>query len=232
MADLAPSGTLRVAINLGNPVLTHGTPQDPGGVTVDIAREVAARLGMPVEFRCVSAARLSLESLVGGDADLAFLAVDPARSAHVAFTDAYVLIEGVYVVPEDSDLTTVADVDRAGIRIGVKKGSAYDLFLSRTLQQAELVRGDEGTDVYVEQGLEAGAGVRQPVTAWVRAHAGHRVIPERFQEIRQAVATAADRRPESIAWLRDLVEELKRSGFIADSLARAGQADATIAPPA
>lgn len=223
---------MRVAINLGNPVLAHGTPGEPGGVTVDIAREVAARLDVPVDFHCVGAARLSLQALVEGDADLAFLAIDPARSAQVAFTGPYVLIEGVFVVPEDSAVATIGDVDRAGMRIGVKKGSAYDLFLTRTLQHAELVRGDEGVDVYASRGLEAGAGVRQPVTAWVRSRKGHRILPERFQEIQQAVATPADRRPESSTWLYDLVEELKSSGFIAASLTRAGQADATVAPPA
>ncbi len=229
-AQLAPTGTLRAAINLGNPVLTHGTPADPGGVTIDIAREAARRLRVPVSFRCVDAARLSFEALTSGEADLAFLAIEPARAAHVAFTGAYVLIEGVYVVAADSPYAGVEDLDRAGVRIGVKAGSAYDLYLSRTLEHAELVRGAEGVQVYLEQRLEAGAGVRQPATAWVAAHPGHRVIEPRFQEIRQAVATAADRPERAVTWLRDLVEELKATGFIADSLRRAGQGDATVAP--
>lgn len=230
-ADLAPTGTLRAAINLGNPVLTHGTPAEPGGVTIDIAREAAARLRVPVEFTCVGAARLSFEALTHGQADIAFLAIEPTRSAQVAFTAAYVLIEGVYVVAEDSPYADVGDVDHEGVRIGVKRGSAYDLYLTRTLQHAQLVRGDEGVDVYLADGLDAGAGVRQPATAWVRAHPGHRVIPERFQEIRQAVATGADRSPAAIAWLRDLVEELKADGFVRTRLDAAGQHEATVAPP-
>lgn len=230
-AELAPTGVLRAHINLGNPVLTHGSPDDPGGVTVDLATEAAARLGVPVDFTCVQAARHSFEALVEHRADIAFLAVEPARAAQVAFTAPYVLIEGVYVVPTDSPIRSVGDADREGVRIGVKDGSAYDLFLTRTLQLAQLVRGAEGVDVYLEQGLEAGAGVRQPATRWVDAHPGHRVVPERFQEIAQAVATRPDLSEPTAAWVRDLVEELKASGFVADSLARAGQADATVAPP-
>lgn len=230
-AELAPTGTLRAAINLGNPVLTHGTPDDPGGVTIDIAHEAAARLGVPVDVTCVGAARLSFEALTQGQADIAFMAIEPARSAEVAFTAPYVLIEGVYVVADDSPYAGIADVDTEGVRIGVKRGSAYDLFLTRTLEHAQLVRGDEGVEVYLADGLEAGAGVRQPASAWVRAHPGHRVIGERFQEIRQAVATGADRSPAAIAWLRDLVEELKADGFVRARLDAAGQHEATVAPP-
>nr|WP_257019606.1 transporter substrate-binding domain-containing protein [Streptomyces sp. TLI_235] len=116
--DLAPTGVLRAAVNLGNPVLAQGTPDAPSGVTVDLAREFAARLGVPVEYRCFDAARKSYEAMAEGRADLCFLAVEPAREADVAFTEPYVVIEGVFAVPRDSVLSTVADVDRAGVRIG------------------------------------------------------------------------------------------------------------------
>src|SRR6201997_5875137 len=132
IADLAPTGTLRAALNLGNPVLVQGTPSAPAGVTVDIANEIAARLGVQAEFRCFGAARESFEATVAGQADICFLAIEPARAAEIAFTAPYVLIEGVYAVPRDSPLTTVAEVDRPGVRIGAKRGSAYDLFLTRT----------------------------------------------------------------------------------------------------
>lgn len=170
--DLAPTGTLRAAINLGNVVLTNGSHEDPAGVTVDIAREAARRLGVPLHLHLVDAARLSVEALLTGVADIAFVAVEPARAAQISFTAPYVLIEGVYVVPEDSDLREPTDVDRAGVRVGVKLGSAYDLYLTRTLEHAQLVRGDEGVDVYVAHGLEAGAGVRQPATALGRRPPG------------------------------------------------------------
>ena len=112
--DLAPTGTLRASINLGNPVLAHGTPAAPGGVTVDIARELASRLDVPVELVCFDAARKSFEALTTGQADIAFLAIEPAREAEVAFTAPYVLIEGVYAVPDHSPVATTADVDRGG----------------------------------------------------------------------------------------------------------------------
>jgi polar amino acid transport system substrate-binding protein len=231
VTDLAPAGVLRSALNLGNPVLVQGTPTAPAGVAVDIANEVAARLGVPVEFRCFGAARESFAATVAGQADICFLAIEPARAAEISFTAPYVLIEGVYAVPRDSPLATVADVDRAGVRIGVKHGSAYDLFLTRTLRHATIVRGTEGTDAFVTGNLEVAAGVREPMTEFVAAHPEHRLIEGRFMEIPQAVGTAATKRPETTGFLRDLVEELKASGMVADALRRSGQT-APVAPPA
>ncbi|TDD59393.1 transporter substrate-binding domain-containing protein [Kribbella antibiotica] len=231
-ADLVPSGVLRASINLGNPVLAQGTPGNPSGVTVDIARELAQRLDVPVELVCFDAARKSFEAMTTGQADICFLAVDPARAGEVAFTAPYVVIEGVFAVPVDSRLTTVEEVDQPGVRIGVKQGSAYDLYLTRTLQHATVVRGEEGTDVFGAEKLEVAAGIRQPITAYVAAHPEARLIEERFMQIQQAVGTTKTRQPETVAYLQDLVEELKASGFIADSLQAAGQADATVAPPA
>lgn len=230
--DLAPTGALRASINLGNPVLAQGTHDEPGGVTVDLARELGRRLRVETVLLTFDAARDSYAAMTGGDADVCFLAVDPAREEEVAFTAPYAVIEGVYVVPAGSDLWTPADVDREGVRIGVKKGSAYDLFLARTLQHATVVQGVEGVTVFDEQGLEAGAGIRAPVTAFVEAHEGTRVIEERFMEIRQAVGTTRTRRPETVAWLSEVVEDLKNSGFVAEALARSGRTDASVAPPA
>jgi polar amino acid transport system substrate-binding protein len=229
--DLAPTGTLRAAINLGNPVLAGGTPAAPTGVTVEIARELGSQLGLPVELVCVDAARKSFEVMTTGRADICFLAIEPAREAEIAFTAPYVLIEGVFVVPEDSPITTTAGVDREGVRIGVKTGSAYDLFLSRTLQHARVVRGDEGVDGFRELGLDVAAGIRQPLTEFVDSHPGFRLIEGRFMEIRQAVGTTRFRGLETVQFLRDFVENLKASGFVADALRRANQSDATVAPP-
>jgi polar amino acid transport system substrate-binding protein len=229
--DLAPNGTLRASINLGNPVLAQGTPTAPTGVTVDIAREVGARLDVPVELICFDAARKSYEAMAEGRADICFLAIEPAREAEVAFTAPYVVIEGVFAVPQDSALTTAADVDRAGVRIGVKRGSAYDLFLSRTLQHASVVRGEEGVDEFRAQGLEAAAGIRQPMTEFVATHPEVRLIEGRFMQIRQAVGTTTTRRPETVRFLREVVEALKAGGFVADALRRANQSDAMVAPP-
>jgi polar amino acid transport system substrate-binding protein len=230
--DLAPTGTLRAAVNLGNSVLAQGTPMAPTGVAVDIARELGSRLGVPTELVCFDAARKSFEAMTAGQADICFLAIEPAREAALAFTAPYVVIEGVFVVPEDSDITTTEAVDRDGVRIGVKHGSAYDLFLSRTLQQAIVVRGDEGVDVFRDLGLEVAAGIRQPMVEFVDRHPGFRLIEGRFMEIQQAVGTARDRRPETVQFLRAFVEELKAGGFVAEALGRANQPDATVAPAA
>jgi polar amino acid transport system substrate-binding protein len=230
-SDLAPSGALRAAINLGNPVLAQGTAAAPTGVTVDIAREIGARLGLPVEFACFDAARDSFAAVTTGRTDICFLAIEPARAAEVAFTAPYVLIEGVYAVSEQSPLVAVADVDRPGVRIGVKLGSAYDLFLTRTLQHATVVRGTEGTTEFLTGNLEAAAGVREPMTDFVGSHPGFRLVEGRFMEIPQAVGTAASKRPETIRFLHGLVEELKADGFVADALHRSGQT-APVAPPA
>ncbi|HEY0693622.1 MAG TPA: transporter substrate-binding domain-containing protein [Kribbella sp.] len=229
--DLAPTGTLRASINLGNPVLAQGTPTAPTGVTVDMARELGTRLGMPVELLCFDAARKSFEAMTTGQADICFLAVEPARAAEVAFTAPYVVIEGVFVVPQDSPITKTADVDRAGMRIGVNSGSAYDLFLSRTLQHATVVRGDDGVDLFRSQGLEVVAGIRQPMTEFVNTHQEVRLIEGPFMEIQQAMGTTRTRKPDTVKFLRAFVEELKASGFVLDALRRANRADATVAPP-
>jgi polar amino acid transport system substrate-binding protein len=229
--DLAPGGTLRAAINLGNPVLAQGTAAAPAGVAVDIAREIGARLGLPVELACFDAARDSFAAVTTGRADICFLAIEPARAAEVTFTAPYVLIEGVYAVSEQSPLIAVADVDRPGVRIGVKLGSAYDLFLTRTLQHATVVRGTEGTTEFLTGNLEAAAGVREPMTEFVGSHPGFRLVEGRFMEIPQAVGTAASKRPETTSFLHGLVEELKAAGFVADALRRSGQT-APVAPPA
>ncbi len=230
-SDLAPNGVLRAAINLGNSVLAQGTSVAPRGVTIDIGREIAARLGVGVEFVCFDAARDSLTALMTGRTDICFLGIEPARADEVAFTAPYVLIEGVYAVPDRSPLATVTDVDAPGVRIGVNRGSAYDLFLTRTLRHAAVVRGGEGTDVFLTENLEAAAGVREPMTEFVASHPGIRLIEGRFMEIRQAVGTIKAKRPETTTFLHGLVEDLKATGFIADSLRRSGQT-APVAPPA
>jgi polar amino acid transport system substrate-binding protein len=228
VTDLTPTGVLRTALNLGNPVLVQGTAAAPRGVTVDIANEIAARLGVLAEFRCFGAARESFEATVAGQADICFLAIEPARAAEIAFTAPYVLIEGVYAVPRESPLVTVADVDGEGIRIGVKHGSAYDLFLTRTLRHATVVRG---TEAFAAENLDAAAGVREPMTEFVAAHPRYRLIEGRFMEIPQAVGTVKAKRQETTGFLHDLVEELKATGMVADALRRSGQT-APVAPPA
>ena len=221
--DLTPTGSLRAAINLGNPVLTHGTAAAPGGVTVAIAGEVAGRLGVPLELVCVDAARKSFTSLVEGSVDVSFLAIEPAREEDVAFSPPYLAIEGVYVVPVDAPFGDASEVDRPGVTIGVKEGSAYDLYLTRTLEHADVVRGSEGTTVLVDRATDVGAGIRQPVTAFVGDAQKYRLLEPAFMQIRQAVGVARDRGSDAAAYVAEVVSELVASGFVRAELARAGQ---------
>ena len=229
--ELAPTGKLRVAINLGNMVLAQKDPVtgEPRGVTAELARELGKRLGVPVTLIPFDAAGKVFEAVKGSGIDILFLAIEPVRAAEIAFTAPYVIIEGVYMVPKDSSLHRVEEVDRAGVRIGVNKGSAYDLFLTRSLKAATLVRGEDGVELFKREKLEAAAGVKQPIVLYAKRDPDVRVLDGRFMEIRQAMGTPQGR-PAGAAYLRRFVEEMKASGFVADALRRSGQMDATVAP--
>jgi polar amino acid transport system substrate-binding protein len=230
--DLAPTGKLRAAINLGNPVLAQKGPGgEPRGVTVDLATELARRTGLALELVPFDAAGKVFEALKAGAWDIAFLANEPVRAAEIAFTEPYVIIEGVYMVPKESALQTVAEVDRAGVRIAVNKGSAYDLFLTRTIKNATIVRGESGVDLFVKDKLEVAAGVKQSLVAYAKTNPNVRIMDGRFMEIRQAMGTPQGRNAAA-GYLRTFVEEMKASGFVADALKRSNQPDATVAPAA
>ena len=231
--DFAPTGKLRAAINLSNSVLAQkdaaGGP--PKGITVDLARELGKRIGVPVELVTFDAAGKVFEAAKAGAWDIAFIAIEPVRAGEIDFTAPYVIIEGVYMVPVGSPLKAVADVDREGVRIGVNKGSAYDLFLTRTLKQAKLVRAASGIGVFIAEKLEAAAGVKQPMVAYAKTNPDVRIMDGRFMEIRQAMGTPKGR-PGAARYLRGFVEEMKASGFVAAALKRSNQPDAAVAPPA
>ena len=230
--EFAPSGTLRAAINQGNSVLAQKGPNGEAlGVTVDLARELARRLGVPVELVIFDAAGKAFEALKSGATDIGFLAIEPVRAADVDFTAPYVIIEGVYMVPKDSALKTVADVDRAGVRIAVNKNSAYDLFLTRTLKNATLVRGDDGVALFRKDKLEVAGGVKQPLAVYAKTDPSVRIMDGRFMEIKQAMGTPKGR-AKAAQYLRGFVEEMKATGFVADALKRSNQPDAAVAPPA
>jgi polar amino acid transport system substrate-binding protein len=231
--DLAPSGTLRAAINAGNVVLVQKDASGVSGVTVDLATELARRLGTPIALSVYDTAGKVTDAVKAAEWDICFLAIEPARAAVIGFTAPYVIIEGTYMVPVASPLTTIADVDRDGIRIAVAKGSAYDLYLTRTLQHATLVRYPSpplALQGFIADKLDAAAGVRQFLNAFAKTDPAMRVMPEHFQEIREAMGTPLGR-DAGLRYLRGFVEEMKASGFVAKSLAKAGQADAVVAPP-
>lgn len=235
-AELAPTGRLRAAINFGNTVLAQRDPGagPPRGVSAELARALAGRLDLPIDYVTFDAAGKVFDAVKAGAWDIAFLAIDPVRAAGIDFTAPYVVIEGTYVVPANSVLRTVEDVDRDGVRVAVATGSAYDLHLTRALKHATLVRrpsGPEALDLFVAERLEAAGGVRQPIVAFANTHPGMRIIPGRFMAIEQAMGTPKGR-PKGHAYLRGFVEEMKASGFVAKALKDSGQADASVAPPA
>lgn len=236
LLELAPGGVVRVAINYGNPVLAYPDPStgQPRGVSVDLANELGRRLGVELDLITFDAAGKVVAAVSEERWDLAFLAIDPERGRGISFTAPYVVIEGTYIVPHDSFAKSVSDLDRLDVRIAVGKGAAYDLFLSRALSQAELVRAETSAgavDLFVDTSLEAAAGVRQPLEAFAAAHPGYRVIEGSFTKIEQAVATPKGR-PSASKWLAAFVEEVKASGFVRASLEHHKQSDASVAPPA
>jgi polar amino acid transport system substrate-binding protein len=236
LKDLALTGKLRAAINFGNGVLAQkGANGEPGGVSVDLANALGKRLGVPVELIHLQAAGKSFEALASGTADVGFIAIEPARAAEIEFTPPYALIEGTYMVRKDSPLKDVVDVDRPGIKIGVGLASVYDLYLTRTLlKNAALVRAKvggagAGIPIFIDEKLDAAAGVRQPLDDFAKEHPEYRVMKGAFQEIRQAMGTPKGR-TAGLSYVRTFVEEMKASGFVAESLKRSGQGDVKVAP--
>jgi polar amino acid transport system substrate-binding protein len=232
-----PIGKLRASINLGNPILASkdASTGKPTGVSVDLADEFARRLGVEIELVVFDAAGKSVEALAEERADIGFFAVDPVRGAGIAFSAPYVLIEGFYLVRRESSIRTNAQVDSEINRVAVGQGSAYDLYLTRELQHARIVRAPTSPAVvptFVEQGLEVAAGVRQQLEADAARTPGLRLLDERFMVISQAMGMPKSRGNAAANTLRLFVEEMKKSGFVADALARHGIAGASVAPAA
>jgi polar amino acid transport system substrate-binding protein len=237
LKDLAPTGKLRAAINLGNSVLaqTDAATGKPKGITPDLANELGKRLGVPVELVTFNAAGKVFEAVKTNAWDIAFVAIEPVRAAEIEFSAPYVIIEGCYMVPKDSPIKVNADVDRPGVRIAVGVGSAYDLFLTRTIKNATVTRASMGggkamIDMFVNDKLEAAAGVKQPLEAYAKDHPEVRMLDGHFMEIQQAMGTPKGRLAGA-EYLRGFVEEMKASGFVADAIKRSNQ-QAAVAPPA
>jgi polar amino acid transport system substrate-binding protein len=234
--DLAPSGRLRAAINFGNPVLAQkdGATGAPQGVSVALARELARRLDVPVEFIPFAEAGQVVDAVKADAWDIAFLAIDPSRAAGIDFTPPYVVLTGIYVAPSASPLKRIEDIDRDGVRVGVALGSAYDLFLTRTLKHARIVRAANSAlslDLLPAGQADTLAGVKQPLTEYAAAHPDLAVIPGNFMQINQAMGTPKGREA-GLRFLSGFIEAQKASGFVASALAASGQGDATVAPAA
>ena len=234
LSAFAPTGTLRASINLGNPVLANSDAAGrPGGVSVDLAHALAQRLGVGLELIVFDTAGKSVQAVAGEQADIGFFAIDPARGAELAFSAPYVLIEGCYLVREHSPIDSNQAVDRAANRVVVGAGSAYDLYLSRTLQQAQIVRAPSSPaviDTFIEHNAEVAAGVRQQLETDAKRVGGLRLLAEGFMVIRQAMGVPKSRGPEAAEFLHRFVEEMKGSGFVQSALQRHRIAGASIAP--
>ena len=233
IAELGGSGALRAAINFGNPILaSRGAGGEARGVSVDLAREAARRLGLPLELVPFNSAGNVVAAVKAGQVDLAFVAIDPVRAADMEYTAPYVIIEGAYLVRDASPLQRNDEVDRAGQRVVVGRGSAYDLFLTRTLKSAVLVRAPTSlavTDLFLAENLEVAAGVKQQLEADARRVGGVRLLPGRFMVIEQAIGVPKGR-TRAQAWLSGFIEEMKASGFVAEALRRHGIEGAAVAP--
>lgn len=231
--ELAPTGILRASINVGNPILANLDAEgNPFGVSVDLAGEFAHRLGLPLELVVFDSAGKSVDAVTAEQADFGFFAVDPVRGAGIAFSEPYVLIEGAYLVKHESPVKTNDEVDLAGRRVVVGKGSAYDLYLTRTLKHAQIVRAPTSPSVvqtFLEEYADVAAGVRQQLEGDARRTAGLRLLPGRFMVIQQAMGLPKARSAEAVEWLRRFVEEMKASGFVADALRRHGIEGASVA---
>ena len=236
VAAFTPDGKLRASINLGNPILANTDPAtgEPCGVSVDLARTFAKRLGVDVDLVVFDAAGKAVEAVTNELADIGFFAIDPLRGAGIAFTPPYVLIEGCYLVRNDSALRTNDQVDRAGRTVVVGKGSAYDLFLTRELKRATIVRSPTSpavVDMFIAERADVAAGVKQQLEADARRLGGLRLLPDRFMVIQQAMGTSKSRGTRAATYLASFVEEMKSSGFVAAALARHGIHGAAVAPP-
>jgi polar amino acid transport system substrate-binding protein len=224
--QLAPTGKVRVGINYGNPVLAT---RDPGsgelrGVAVDLAHELGTQSGLPIEVVAFESAGKMFEAVKTGEWDVAFLAIDPGRADEIDFTAPYVEIEGTYLVPSGSPVSTIADVDRNGVRIGVSAKSAYDLFLSRSLQHAELIHAPDPNaafELIVTGRVDVVAGVKQHLVANAKKLPGSRVLDGRFMAIQQALGIPKGRE-DAAAYLRKFIEDAKASGFVARAIDKAG----------
>ena len=232
---VAPSGVLRAAINLGNPILA-GKDLQTGkakGVSVDLAQALADRLGVALSCEVFETAAQSVNAVTTQAADVGFFAIDPLRGQGLNFTAPYVLIEGSYMVRNDSPLQDNAEVDRVGHRVVVGQGSAYDLFLTREIQHAEIVRAPSSpavVDTFLAQDLEVAAGVKQQLQADAQRLPGLRLLPGRFMVIQQAMGLSKGSGEAAAVMLREFVQEMKGCGFVAQALARHNIQGASVAP--
>ena len=227
LSSFVPTATLRVGINLGNPILANEEPNTKRlyGVTIDIANEIAKRISLPVQLTPFKTAGATVDAVKTGEIDLVFVAIDPVRGADISYTPAYIQIEGAYMVKADSTINNNEEVDAAGNEIVVGKGSAYDLYLSREIKNAALLRAASSqavVDDFMSGQGNVAAGVKQQLESDAKRYEGLRMLPGRFMVINQAIGIPKARThyEDTTAYLSNVINELKQSGFIADAMKR------------
>ena len=234
VAELAPKGMLRAGINMSNFLLVTGKTAsgDPQGVAPDMAAEIARRLGVPVAY--VPFERPSkLADAAGTDAwDIGLIGAEPQRAEKIAFTPAYCEIEATYLVPGDSRISSVAEVDRPGVRITVRRGAAYDLWLERNIKQATVLRSDSADgpfDQFVGEKLEAYAALKPALLKDREKLPGSKILPGNFMTVQQAIGTEK-KNAAGAAFLRDFVAEAKKSGLVAQLIEKHRVQGLSVAP--
>jgi polar amino acid transport system substrate-binding protein len=235
-AELAPTGKLRAGLNYGNVILARKDKAtgESTGVAIDLARDLAKRLGVPVEVIGYESVGAMVDGAKAGAWDIAFLGADPARAGEISFTAAYVELEATYLVPAGSPLHAIADVDRDGVRVTAPARAAYELFLTRSLKRAQLVRAqgsDAAIDLLVSGQVEALAGLRQALIAPAAKLPGSRILDGQFMAVQQAMGVPKGR-DAGVTYLRGFVEEAKASGLVAQAIQKTGAIGVSVAPKA
>jgi polar amino acid transport system substrate-binding protein len=227
LKSFAPNGTLRVGINLGNPVLASedAATKKLSGISVDVANEIGKRISLPVQLIPFKSAGTTVDSIKNGDLDMAFVAIDPVRGVDISYTPAHIQIEGAYMVKSSSTLNRNEEVDVTGTEIVVGKGSAYDLFLTREIKNATLLRAANSQSVVDDFMLGKGnvaAGVKQQLESDAKRYEGLRMLPGRFMVINQAIGIPKARPDfeKTTLYLSEVITQLKKSGFIGNSMQR------------
>lgn len=221
-AEFAPTGTLRVGLNMSNFLLTRtdAATGKPAGVAHDIALELGRRLGLPVEFVPHPNPGALADAAAGNIWDVGFLGAEPQRANEIDFTPAYVEIDSTYLVPPGSALKHADEVDRNGIRIIVPAKAAYELYLSRTIKHAELVK-EAGADAsfkrFVDEKFDALAGLRPRLTTDQAKLPGSRILDGRFTAVQQAAGVPKGR-PNAARYLAAFIEDVKASGLVAKAI--------------
>jgi polar amino acid transport system substrate-binding protein len=234
VSELAPTGTLRVGINMSNFLLVTGRTAsgDPSGVAPDMAAEIAKRLEVPVAY--VQFERPSkLADMAGTNTwDIGLIGAEPARAEKITFTPAYVEIEATYLVQPNSSYQSVAEVDRPGARIAVRRGAAYELWLTANIKHATIMRSDSAEaplNQFISDKLDAMAGLRPGLLEDVKKVPGGRILPGNFSTVQQAIGTAKAN-TAGAEFLREFVAEAKRTGLVARLIEKHHVVGLSVAP--